>query len=518
MNKLTWIVALLLSIYGQKLAAQCTITLNGQAVIATDFCQFELPLQFSGQPAGGIFSGVGIFSNGFFNPSAAILDETVNNFTITYNSPTGCSTTLNINVLVPQQAVASPTIPNFVCQNDDPVPLSGNFDNSGGVFIINQTTIIDEFDPNFWGAGPHQILYTSTQNLGTATCFSYDTVFINVMPKPNTSFSGWQLEYCLTDSPTTLIPNDSDINGTFSGSVGITATNSFDPILAGVGNHQIIYSYTDISSICSNADTVTVSVIDTIAINFESIGSRCFGESDTLVYTGTPIGAGNEWLWATDDGTILHNGGDTLIVRWNNVGMNQISLDIVGNVCTGSPVVHSFEAVGIDLDAGEDRIITDNNPVLLNAVGTASDGSDLTFAWSPNSNITCTDCANPSVAPDESTTYYLTATSQIGCTASDTVRISVIKQRSLFVPNIFTPNSDGKNDDIMPLGSEIASIKFSIFDRWGSLVFETENIGTAWDGTINGKDAASGAYAYLLEVTFNDGVSDVYKGSITLVR
>ncbi|MBK8474326.1 MAG: gliding motility-associated C-terminal domain-containing protein [Sphingobacteriales bacterium] len=519
MNKFTLLIALLLPLLAaQPLMSQCSITQGGAPIIATDFCSSELPLQFTGSPAGGIFSGPGIFGSGFFNPSAVLLDEPVNTFNITYAAPNGCIATQTFNVHVPQQAIASPTIPSFMCANDEAYPLTGNFDSDGAVFIINGSTIIDEFNPTFWGAGAHQILYTYTQNLGVATCFSYDTVFINVLAAPNTTFSGWLPQYCLSDPPTTLLPTDNSISGVFSGSAGITASSTFDPMLAGVGTHQIIYSYQDISGICANADTVSVSVIDTISADFISLGSPCLGGIDTLIYSGDPAGNNAVFTWAADNADILYDGGDTLVLRWLDTGTQTATLDLSGDVCAGSIVIRHFDISSISVEAGDNQTVINDSPAQLNATAIDSEGGEASFTWSPDMTITCTNCPNPLVSPENSTTYYVTATSQLGCTATDSVRVSVVKQRSLFVPNIFTPNNDGKNDDIKPLGNEIEILKFSIFDRWGALVFQTTNTSDAWDGTINGKNAAAGVYVYVLEITFSDGFDDVYKGSITLVR
>ncbi|MCC7222895.1 MAG: gliding motility-associated C-terminal domain-containing protein, partial [Chitinophagales bacterium] len=354
--------------------------------------------------------------------------------------------------------------------------------------------------------------------LGVATCFSYDTVFINVLAAPNTTFSGWLPQYCLSDPPTTLLPTDNSISGVFSGSAGITASSTFDPMLAGVGTHQIIYSYQDISGICANADTVSVSVIDTISADFISLGSPCLGGIDTLIYSGDPAGNNAVFTWAADNADILYDGGDTLVLRWLDTGTQTATLDLSGDVCAGSIVIRHFDISSISVEAGDNQTVINDSPAQLNATAIDSEGGEASFTWSPDMTITCTNCPNPLVSPENSTTYYVTATSQLGCTATDSVRVSVVKQRSLFVPNIFTPNNDGKNDDIKPLGNEIEILKFSIFDRWGALVFQTTNTSDAWDGTINGKNAAAGVYVYVLEITFSDGFDDVYKGSITLVR
>jgi gliding motility-associated-like protein len=57
----------------------------------------------------------------------------------------------------------------------------------------------------------------------------------------------------------------------------------------------------------------------------------------------------------------------------------------------------------------------------------------------------------------------------------------------MYVPNAFTPNSDGLNDGFKAVGVGIAQFKLQVFDRWGALVFETDDINNAWDGSINGK-------------------------------
>jgi gliding motility-associated-like protein len=88
----------------------------------------------------------------------------------------------------------------------------------------------------------------------------------------------------------------------------------------------------------------------------------------------------------------------------------------------------------------------------------------------------------------------------------------------VYVPNVFSPNSDGKNDKLYVRGENINQMDFKIYNRWGNLVYETTNLTAGWDGVYNSKDCDEGVYFYIAEITFVDGTTTLRKGNITLVR
>ncbi|MCO6489911.1 MAG: gliding motility-associated C-terminal domain-containing protein [Phaeodactylibacter sp.] len=150
-----------------------------------------------------------------------------------------------------------------------------------------------------------------------------------------------------------------------------------------------------------------------------------------------------------------------------------------------------------------------------------------TAVWSPPELVLCdSGCLKPLVQPLQTTTFTFTGTTDDGCTATDSVRIVVNEVRSVYIPNAFSPNEDGRNDRFVVFGDvpnvqEVVSMK--AFDRWGALLFEGGGFGpndlsAGWDGTFKGKLMPAEAYAYVIRVRFLDGVELEYTGAVHLVR
>ena len=93
----------------------------------------------------------------------------------------------------------------------------------------------------------------------------------------------------------------------------------------------------------------------------------------------------------------------------------------------------------------------------------------------------------------------LTVKSDLGCTASTDGRfVQIDGVYLLYIPNAFTPNNDGQNDIFRPYGYDLELTEFTmaIYNRWGELLFETNNIDSGWDGSFNGKKAPNGTYVW----------------------
>ncbi len=104
----------------------------------------------------------------------------------------------------------------------------------------------------------------------------------------------------------------------------------------------------------------------------------------------------------------------------------------------------------------------------------------------------------------------------------DTVQhcIEVGPDFTFFVPNAFTPNGDGVNDFFTGKGIGIVDYKLLVFDRWGNMIFESQDINMGWDGRANGGTnmAQQDVYSYLIDITDVFNKKHSYLGHITLVR
>lgn len=86
------------------------------------------------------------------------------------------------------------------------------------------------------------------------------------------------------------------------------------------------------------------------------------------------------------------------------------------------------------------------------------------------------------------------------------------------VPNAFSPNGDGQNDELQVKGKDITKINFTIYNRWGQKMFYSETLTRGWDGILNGSELNSEVFTYFLRATCIDQTTIEKKGTITLLR
>jgi gliding motility-associated-like protein len=147
-------------------------------------------------------------------------------------------------------------------------------------------------------------------------------------------------------------------------------------------------------------------------------------------------------------------------------------------------------------------------------------------SWNQVGVLSCYDCADPLAMNVVPTVYTVTVWDDNGCTAQLEVLVDVDNHREVFIPNVFSPNFDGRNDQLLLFtGQGITSIpSIRIFDRWGELmrerlaVFPADGGIEVWDGSFHGKMMAPGVYVYVIEVRFADNQTLTYRGDITLLR
>ena len=146
----------------------------------------------------------------------------------------------------------------------------------------------------------------------------------------------------------------------------------------------------------------------------------------------------------------------------------------------------------------------------------ATSQSSGVFSWSPPEFLSCINCSNPIASPDQNITYTVSFTDGNGCKTEKYVTITY--QSIIYVPNTFTPHSDGINDLFGVYGGNILSMKMLIFNRWGELVCTLNDITEFWDGTFKGKACQDGTYVWRLVYEDMQKHAHELTGHVNIIR
>ena len=168
------------------------------------------------------------------------------------------------------------------------------------------------------------------------------------------------------------------------------------------------------------------------------------------------------------------------------------------------------EKLSPQVSLGNDTIICEGIPLVLDVSYPNS-----TYLWIDNS-------VGPTFTVTEEGAYRVRVSNECGSVSDDIYVRSKDCACRVFVPNSFTPNSDGLNDAIrITYSCDFIYFSFEIYDRWGEIVFKTNNPDVQWDGTKKGKDAPNGVYLYHIKYRSTDPAEEEeqeMKGTLTLYK
>lgn len=338
----------------------------------------------------------------------------------------------------------------------------------------------------------------------------------------------WQIDGPVSSTSTT----DKDTNTTFR----FTKAGVYRILLIGIDTvtNPITMQTFDCAAIAPdtlnpNTPPVYVTVFDKPFAKLSAPDSVCKNEAFTLIVSSDPVY--NKYRYDFGDTTfsVPTRDDDTLMYLYRNAGQFNIRLYPTPSfsiLCIDSPS-HPIKV----LDIKADFDIDETNAPVYSFTNTSQFANSYKWDFGQPSSGP----ANVSFAKDPTHNYQslndsfvicLWSTSPVGCTDSLCKAIAPAA-RLLDIPNVFTPNNDGKNDafDIMIQG--YTSYHLKIYNRWGGLVYESEKDGTGndginWNGLLNndGTECSEGVYYYLFTYKLynNPKKEQEVHGTITLLR
>jgi len=151
------------------------------------------------------------------------------------------------------------------------------------------------------------------------------------------------------------------------------------------------------------------------------------------------------------------------------------------------------------------------------------------IVWSPEKDLSCLDCLNPTVTNSEDGYYSVLLKDKEGCELRDTIYLKGIEKKQdevyIYIPNVFSPNNDGFNDRFYVSSNLInAEYSMSIYDRWGEKVFANDNLqfndpNSGWDGTYKGELLNPAVFVYVINISKDGYVQDAIQyGDLLLLK
>ncbi len=182
-------------------------------------------------------------------------------------------------------------------------------------------------------------------------------------------------------------------------------------------------------------------------------------------------------------------------------------VEVTVNNCNSSDTIQVNYTPSPTINLGNDTTLCQGGTLALDATTL-----NATYLWQDNST-------NPTFNVNQQGTYWVQVTVN-NCNSSDTISINLKDCHcSLYIPNSFTPNSDNKNDHFSPIfDCDITEYNFTIFNRWGELLFETTNPTNSWNGTFKGKICQTGIFIYLLKYKDNKNTHQKKYGHVNLLK
>ncbi len=178
----------------------------------------------------------------------------------------------------------------------------------------------------------------------------------------------------------------------------------------------------------------------------------------------------------------------------------------------------------IAVDLGPDTVITLGQNIIIDPDFAVDTSDILKIIWE-NAPDGCNQCLLFEDQPLKTIIYKIIIYTEEGCVDEDEKKVVVQSMDHIFIPNVFSPNGDGKNDRVqISVSTAVKVIKsFRIYDRWGNQVygvnnFDPEDSNIGWDGSMKGDPLNPAVFVYYIEYELLTGLPLVQKGSITLVR
>lgn len=375
---------------------------------------------------------------------------------------------------------------------------SGNFIDIPGAVTLSYTA-----NPVKPGMYRYRLAVAQSGNISSAACrIASNLLTVQINPNPAVKAS--------VNNP---VCEDGALKLTASalGAYSWTGPNGFsDTAASPVFNAKVSSSgkyYVRVTSAkgCTNTDSVSVQVFPRAIADAGADQTICEGETAALNASQAA-----KYVWSPATGLSSLTIRNPLASPRDTTRYTLTITDVNG--CSRSDSLTIFVYKKPVADAGPEIRLYEGQSGVLEG---SAKGSNIRYYWSPASFMSGNATLKPTVRPTDNSTYTLFVVSNVGCgTAQDNVFVRVFKK--VVVPNAFSPNGDGINDEwnIEHLQT-YTQVVISVFNRYGQDVFHSNGYNKKWNGTLNGSPVPAGTYYYTIDLKNGN---PVLSGWVLIVR
>ena len=357
---------------------------------------------------------------------------------------------------------------------------------------VSGTTVAVKLDP-YDGYGCQKTMYAYLRNsLVVTSDAGKDTLSCNFKPVPIGTVP--QQVFSYKWAPVTGLNNPAIAN----------------PLASPGTTTSYVVTTSSLGGGCVTKDTVVVrsSVIDT-SLQLLGKPAFCIGYGDSAVLQLQPT---QSIQWFKDGIAIIGAGEKTY--RATVTGTYYALL----NNADGCKIISERQAIVIDRAKPGTTYPTEYAIINLPLELEARDIGD-SILWNPAINLDTPVSFTPTFRGASEQLYLIEMRTKGGCLTVDTQLVKIVKNVEIYVPNAFTPNSDGVNDFLRPVFRGVKELNyFKIFNRGGKILFETKTDKPGWDGTFKGIQQSVQAVVWMLECVGVDGRVYTKKGTSVLLR
>lgn len=302
----------------------------------------------------------------------------------------------------------------------------------------------------------------------------------------------------------------------WSPTTGVSNPNISTPVITPTASTTYVLTATNANTGCTIQDSIRIDFSD-VQFTHWTDSLVCLG--DSVVFNIQPTGgSGNyTYLWQYSPGNTLSN--DSIANPSVFPVTNGTYFITVTDTTFGCQ-----ESLTINVNVTQLQIQANPTSALLNPGQhielEVTGATSYTWTGGDSTYLSCNDCPNPTARPQESVTYTIIGTDTTGCRGTATVVLSV---DSLLVPNMFSPNGDGINDELeLNYYGAYGNYQILIYDRWGHQLFATTDKQLMWNGkTAGGQDVPEGVYYLHVRILGDDAIPSKDKNRVfhvTLLR